>query len=432
MHNYLTGSDEHPASWYAASLETPPPEQPTLKGAHRADVCVIGGGYTGLSAALTLAEQGYSVIVLEGRRIGWGASGRNGGQIVRGFSMEPDDIADAMGDEDMRRLWAMSEEALGLIRARIETYGIECDYTPGYVYTALKSRHLREIEDMTATAEALGVRGYEPLDREALQREVCSPLYLGGLYDAGSGHLHPLKFTLGLARAAEERGAKLYEHSLVTAIEPMFSGVRVTTADGEVAANFAIVAGNGHLSGLLPQVEGYVLPAGTLMVATEPMSQSQAQAIIPRNAAVADLNTVLSYFRLSADNRLLFGGPLSYSGVDYGNPAKTAAARIGAIFPSLKPVQIAYEWGGVIGLTLNRMPHLSRIGPHIIAAQGYSGHGLALSQIAGKVAAEATIGIAERFDVFARIPHDPFPGGRLFRTPGLVLGMLWYRLRDML
>ena len=424
--------EPHVESYYAAtaSHETSYPE---LTGEVGADVCVIGAGYTGLSAALELAERGLDVVVLEANRVGWGASGRNGGQICTGYSSGMERIEGALGRDDARRLFGFAEEAKAILRERVARHDIDCDLTWGYVLGASKGRHLERLrEDQEALARDYGYEATRLLETpEALREYVNTPAYIGGLHDAGAGHLHPLNYCLGLAKAAVAAGARIFEGAEATAIEEG-SKVVVRTAGGAVRADFLILAGNAYLGDLVPRIRDKVMPVGTYIGATTPLGETRAQALIRDNVAVADCNFVLNYYRLSRDHRLLFGGRVSYSTLMPPNLPRAMRAKMLEVFPNLSDVTFAYTWGGYVAITMERTPHLGRLGGQIFFAQGFSGQGVALTGVAGKILAEAVAGQAERLDLMARLPHTSFPGGRLFRTPTLALAMLWYRMRDLL
>ncbi len=418
-------------SWYADTA-SPHRRHPALAGEVRCDVCVVGGGYTGLMTALELAEHGFDVVLLEAQSAGWGASGRNGGQIITGYNKPMATIERWVGRDDARRLWELGEEAKTLLAERVERHRIACDLTWGFVYAAVKPRHLDEVAAMEREMSAVyGYRGIRLLDRAAVRDLVRSERYLGGLHDSGSGHLHPLNYALGLAEAASAAGVRLFEGSRVLRID---TGAEPSaeTAGGRVRARFLVLAGNAYLEGLAPRLAASIMPVATYLIATEPLGRDAAEALLPTNVAVSDLNVVLNYFRRSADHRLLFGGGVSYSDTDPPGLRRLMRSKMLAVFPQLHGVAVDYFWGGRVAITMNRMPQLGRLSPTTYYAHGYSGHGVALAGMAGRVMAEAIRGTAGRFDVFARIPHTPFPGGRRFRTPALVLAMLWFRLRDML
>lgn len=418
-------------SWYAES--TPPlPAFAPLAGLARCDVAVIGGGYTGLSAALTLAEAGFSVALLEARQIGSGASGCNGGQILSGFNQGPGEIAARVGQEAARGLWAMAEEAKALIRRRVARHAIPCALRSGQLYVALKPRHQRALEAMQADWQAFGYARSQLLDRNALGRHVASDLYCGGLWDGGAGHLHPLAYAQGLARAAAAAGAALHEHTPALAIDADGPTVQIHTPAGRVEANWLLLAGNAALGRLMPGIDRYIMPVGTFLVATAPLGEATAHALLPSDAAVTDMNFVLNYFRRSADHRLLFGGGVSYSGLIRPDLAQSLGKSLRRAFPRLADVPLTHCWGGNVAITVNRLPHFGRLGRSILFAHGFSGHGVALSGLAGQLMAEVVQGTAGRFDLFTRLPHTPFPGGGRLRTPALVLAMAWMRLRDWL
>ncbi|HYD30526.1 MAG TPA: FAD-binding oxidoreductase [Azospirillaceae bacterium] len=421
----------HTRSWYADTA-TPHPAHPELAGEATCDVCVVGGGYTGLTSALHLAEQGYSVVLLEAERIGWGASGRNGGQIVSGFNPSQATIESWVGAGDARKLWDMAEEAKSLVRGHITHHNIACDLRAGYLFLALKPRHLGDLNDHLAEwRERCGYDEARLLDREQVREHVQSDAYLGGLLDRGGGHLHPLNYALGLADAAQAAGVRIYEGSRVVRLDTGRMPV-AHTRHGSVTARFLVLAGNAYLGGLVPQLAGAFMPVSTYMLATEPLGERRAKALLPTDVAAADINFVLNYFRRTSDHRLLFGGGVSYSGLDRPGLKRALRKTMLAYFPQLADVAIDYCWGGHVAITMNRVPHFGRLGPATFFAHGFSGHGVGLTAIAGKLIAEVVQGTAERFDVFARIPHQRFPGGPLLRTPSLMAAMLWYRLRDLL
>ena len=423
-------SPAYPPSWYAASA-APLPEQPALHDRLDADVCILGAGFTGLSAALDLAEAGYRVVVLEAERIGWGASGRNGGQAIVGYGCEQSTLEHLLGDDAARRLFDLSREGMGLLRDRIARHRIACDWRDGYAHVPIKPRQERELR---ADIVDMAQRYDYPLewwDRERLRGVLASDRYRGAVFDPASGHLHPLEYVFGLARAAMAAGVRIFEHSRVT---QLVRGTRpvLKTAAGEVAADFAVLAGNAWLRGVAPELEQRVMPVGTYIAATAPLGEAAARALIGNDMAVSDANWALDYFRLSRDHRLLFGGRASYSSFPPPNLRGVMRRRIRAVFPQLADVPVEYLWGGYVDISLNRAPHWGRLTPNVYFAQGFSGHGVASTGLAGRLIADAIRGQSERLDLFARIPHAPFPGGRALRTPLLVLAMAWYKLRDAL
>ncbi|MCF2870120.1 FAD-binding oxidoreductase [Octadecabacter sp. G9-8] len=419
-----------PDSWYAATADIPP-ERPTLKGQITADVCIVGAGYTGLMAALELAESGMKVVVLDAHRAGWGASGRNGGQVGSGFNQDQRWIAAKVGKGAAKALWDMSEEAKDLLKSRLEKHAPDARFRPGVAhgaYDAVEARDLRdEVEYLRRT---YGYKDAEGLTRDAFQTLVKSPHYQGGLIDRGAGHIHPLRYALGLAKAAELAGATIYERAEVHYIDEGDPAV-VATGQGRVTAPFVILAGNGYLPNLNKKVAARTMPLNSFIAATEPLGD-RAKDILSEDIAVADSKFVVNYFRLSEDNRLLFGGRENYSIGFPQNIEPSLRKRMEHMFPQLRGVKIDYTWGGTLGITPTRLPVLMRTAPNILSAGGYSGHGVAHSGFAGKLMAEAVRGQAERFDIFSTLPTPAFPGGTLLRAPLLMAAMTWYSLRDRL
>ncbi|MCA0177320.1 MAG: FAD-binding oxidoreductase [Proteobacteria bacterium] len=417
-------------SYYAATAPRMQTHAP-LAGDHTADVAVVGGGLAGLSAALELAERGMKVTLLEARQMGWGASGRNGGQAIHGLAMDQEDIETELGAQDARTIWAMSLEALALIQARRQQHRIDCDWQDGWLAVATSAGKARKLLQWTERMNRVYDAGFTPIEAAALPGWIASPRYHAGAFDAHSGHMHPLKYALGLARAAQAAGVTLHEDSPVTALT-QGETITLTTSQGSVRARQVLLAGNVYLGGVAPQLEARIMPVGTYIVCSEPVDPAQMAALIPNRAAVCDTDFVLDYFRPTADHRMLFGGRVSYSTRTPGDVAGAMRQRMVATFPQLAQVGIAHAWGGFVDITMSRAPDFGRLGGNLYYLQGFSGHGLALTGLAGKLVAEAIDGDASRFDVFTRFAHRPFPGGRLLRTPALVLGMAWYRLRDML
>lgn len=429
-------AEPHAPSYYAATA-APAPDRPALTGDMGADVCVVGAGFTGLSAALNLAERGYKVTVLEANRVGWGASSRNGGQIGSGFAADARWLQHWAGAEDTRKLFALAEQARAIIRERVARHGISCDLKWGAFQGASKPRHLRDLAAKQALwAEAFGHEGTRLAEsREDARRYVNSPVYIGGLYDSGAGHLHPLNYCLGLARAATAAGAVIHEASPVLDLDPAAgAGGRAVarTARGRVEAEILVLCGNAYLGDLVPELRRVIAPMGSYIVATRRLGADQADDLIPADVAVFDSNHLLSYYRLSADHRLLFGGRIGISPLREPDLDRTLGAKMRTVFPQLAGTELEYRWGGHVALTWARMPHVGRLGTRVYFAHGYSGEGVAMSGLVGRVLAEAIAGQAERFDLFARLPHRTFPGGRRLQQPALALALLWYRLRDLM
>ncbi len=421
---------DYPPSWYAASLP-PVAARAPLRGHARADVAVLGAGYTGLTAALALAEKGYRVTVLEAERVGWGASGRNGGQALVGYGCDLQALESLLGDDDARLLFDFSRDGLRLLKERIARHRIDCDWRDGHASVPI---HRRQERALRADLETLARRYDYPLqwwDRAQLRQVLASDRYCGALYDPASGHLHPLAYAQGLARAAEAAGVTVHEHSPVRRLE---RGARpaLHTARGRVEADFVVLAGNAWLQGIAPELETRMMPVGTYIGATVPLGAERARALIRNDMAVADVNWALDYFRLSRDHRLLFGGQASYSALPPPGLRAVMTRRMRTVFPQLADVALEYVWGGYIDITSNRAPHWGRLTPNVYFAQGFSGHGVASTGLAGDIIAEAIAGQAQRLDVFERIPHHRFPGGPALRRPLLVAAMSWYKLRDLL
>jgi gamma-glutamylputrescine oxidase len=433
-------------SYYAASAN----EQPIyskLESNIEADVCVVGGGFAGLSAAIELADRGYSVVVLEANHIGWGASGRNGGQIIAGLACEQAVIEKALGFDAAKKVWDMSLEALDLVRERIKRFDIDCDLSDGFLgvsVNAKKGAYLQSwYENMAKRYQYdTDAQWIEPKD---IKQWIDSPRYYNGYFDKRSGHLHPLNYCLGLAKGASRIGVRIYQKSAVIAMQHSNSAKNesnyLQTETGSVKAKFVVLAGNMYLPEispkLAPSLAKRIMPVGTYIIATEPIAASLANQLIPTNAAVCDTNFVLDYFRFSANTkasepRMIYGGRVSYSALTPPNLTQNMQARMAETFPQLKDTKVEFTWGGFVDITMNRAPDFGRISPNVYYLQGFSGHGVALTGLAGKLVAEAIAGQAERLDLLASIKHHDFPGGKLLRTPALVLGMLWYKLRDRL
>lgn len=428
----LIGIDDALArgSYYEATAPRSAPF-PALAGDLDCDVAVVGGGLAGLSAALELAERGYRVAVLEARQVGWGASGRNGGQAIAGLACDPSVIEAQLGLDAARTVWATTLEALDLIAERCRRFQIDCEWQAGYLSLAINARKTRALQawqDHLQRAYGYETRWIAP---QELPRWIASPRFHSGLHDARSGHLNPLKYTRGLARAAATMGVQVFEHSPVidrTAGQP----VRLHTATGDVRAAHVLLAGNVYLQRLAPAIAARIMPVGTYIAASAPIEPELLRSLIPSRAAASDTNFVLDYFRPTIDHRMLYGGRVSYSTTTPRGLAAGMQRRMARSFPQLAGTPVEFTWGGFVDITMNRAPDFGRLNDNVFYVQGFSGHGLALTGLAGRLVAEAISGHAERFDVFARLRHRPFPGGPALRTPALVLAMAYYRLRDML
>ena len=417
----------HAPSYYAATAHRQDARAP-LAGAERADVCIIGAGFTGISAALELAERGFSVIVLEDMRVGFGASGRNGGQMVNGYSRDLDVIAKRYGETAGRQIAAMAMQGGQIIRARVAKYAISCDLTPGNMFTALTAKQMRGLEHHVKIWNQHGYTDFELLDRAGLARHVNTSRYSGGLIDHRGGHLHPLNLVQGEAAAAESLGARIFEGSRVISVSTGANPV-VKTAQGEVHAKFVIVSANAYIGNLLPEIGGKIMPVSTQVLATEPLGEAAA-ALLPSNLAVEDCNYFLDYFRRTADNRILYGGGTVYGAQDSASIRAKIIPSMLKTFPSLQHARIDFSWSGNFALTLTRFPQMGRLSPTVYYSHGDSGHGVTTTHLLGRILGEAIAGQAERFDIFASLPYYPFPGGKTLRVPLTVLGSWYYRLRD--
>ena len=426
----MTDSREHTASYYAATANVAT-EFPRLQGEHHCDVAVVGGGFTGVSTMLHLAERGYDVALVEANRVGWGASGRNGGQLIDGF-VNNDKIEKRFGKHAAEMTYRMGLDGRDIVVQRIEQYGIECDLTFGFLDLALRPADVREF---IARAEAYDRANYpheiRVVPKDDVPMHVGSKSYIGGLVNMGNGHLQPLNLCIGEAAAAIELGAKVFEQSRVTHIHHG-DKPRVLTDAGSVHARKVILAGNAYLGRTEPRLSGYIIPAGSYMIATEPLSDAMASELLPTDMACCDQRSALDYFRLSADKRMLWGGLCNYSGRRPKNIANSLQPKMLKIFPQLDFASIDYQWGGNIAISINRIPQFGRIKGNTYYIQGYSGHGVAPTHIAGKIMADIVGGDSEEFDMFSRVKHWRLPGGKWFANPALALGMLYYRLKELL
>jgi gamma-glutamylputrescine oxidase len=421
---------EHATSYYAHSANEKTPRD-ALHSHIQADVCVIGAGYTGLSSALHLAECGFKVVVLEAARVGFGASGRNGGQIVHSYSRDMDFIEKRYGKKSANMLGSMAFEGGEIIRGIVDKYAVACDLKRGGVFAACNKRQMQELQDKAALWQRYGHTELELVDAAGIKNYVGSDRYVGGLVDHSGGHFHPLNLAQGEAAAIESLGGSIYEDSAALAIAPG-EKVRVSTAGGSVTANYLVVAGNAYLGDLVPQLAQKSMPCGTQVITTEVLPESVRQELLPRDYCVEDCNYLLDYYRLTGDGRLLYGGGVTYGGREPDRVMDMIRPNMLTTFPQLDKVKLEFGWTGNFLLTLTRIPQFGRIGDNIYYAQGYSGHGITSTHLAGKLIAEVLQGQAERFDAFASLPHYPFPGGRALRIPFTAMGAWYYTLRDKL
>lgn len=431
--NLLHSNDrpgQYPESWYTATVDPLAPFEP-LRGEAKADVCIIGGGFTGLSAALHLAEAGYDVALVEAHRVGFGASGRNGGQLGSGQRVGQDSLEKLVGEDDARKLWEQGEAAKDLVKSLVAKHKIDCHLTPGVAHTCFSAREMAEEHRYARhLQERYGYDRIEALDAEAMRALVPSHAYHGGTLDMGAAHLHPLAYALGLARAAADAGARIFERSEVHHIQRGANPV-VQTDRGRLVADHVILACNGYLGGLDRKVAARVMPINNFIIATEPLGEDKAK-VLTRDIAVADSKFVVNYYRLSHDGRLLFGGGESYGYTFPRDITATVRKPMLEIYPHLRDVKIDYAWGGTLAITMRRLPYLARVEPNILTASGYSGHGVGNATHAGQLMAQAIAGQSEGFDTMARVPTQVFPGGSMMRTPLLALAMTWYAMRDRL
>lgn len=418
-------SPEHCGSYYAATRNDRT-RYPALDGDAEADICIIGGGFSGVSTALTLAERGAKVLLIEANLIGWGASGRNGGQVIGGIESQ-ERLARVWGDRAQEVFRQLRFHGHGIIKSRIERYGIDCDFAPGAITAAAKPGHLKRLEaDFASENDKTSM---ELVDREAVRDLLGTDRYHGGLIDHRDAHLHPLNLCLGEARAAASLGVQIFEETTAIRIKAD-DGFAIATPNGRIRAGSVVLAGNAYHRLERRRLGRLLFPAGSYIIATEPLGEARAAGINPRNLAVIDSNLVIDYFRLSADNRLLFGGLCHYSNRDPVSISAALRPRMLKLYPELEDVAIDYEWGGKIGIVITRVPLIRRIAPDLYALQGYSGHGLAMTHIAGEIIADAIGGNSERLELFEQVPQTRIPSGQWLGNQILALGMSWYRLRD--
>lgn len=416
-------------SYYAASAN-PAPLRPKLVGEHTADVAIVGGGFTGLSAALELTARGFSVIVIEAERCGWGASGRNGGQLINGYSRPLDVLEKRYGEDHARRLASVALEGAQIIRERVKRYDIDCTLVDGAAATALTAKQMNWFEEQARIWERYGHPGMRLVDRHGLDEVVRTDRYVGAMIDPLGGHFHPLNYLLGEAAAIEAAGGRIFEQSRVTRVDTGACPF-VETEHGSVTATTLLLCGNAYLGDTLPSLSSRIMPVSSQVIATEPLG-ALAEELLPNNLCVEDANYILDYFRRTADGRLLYGGGVVYGGQDPKSVEDKIRPNLAKTFPMLRDVRIDYAWSGNFALTLSRMPQMGRLSPSVWYSHGDSGHGVTTTQLLGRLLAEGVAGQMERFDIFDSLPHPPFPGGRTFRVPLTMLGSMWYAMRDRL
>lgn len=421
---------DYPASYYAASA-SPAPARPAFEGEREVEVCIVGAGFSGLSAGIELAERGHQVLVLEAAKVGWGASGRNGGQIVNGLNAGLETIGRRYGRGTADFVATVVQEGGRIIRERVARYGIDCDLKDGNLFTAFTDKQMRELESKQALWRAYGIDNFELLDRDGVCRHVVSDAYAGGMLDRTGGHLHPLKLAQGEAAALERLGGVIHEESPVRRVEDAAGQPVVRTARGVVRPEVLILAGNAYLGEVVPEIADRVVPFSTQIMATEPLGE-RGRKLLPTDVCVEDVRYVLDYYRLSADARLLWGGGTVYGGTDPADIRAKLRPNMEKVFPEMRGVRIDYAWSGNCAISFSRVPQMGRLGGRTYFAQGYSGHGVVGSHLFGRILGEAVDGDLSRFDVFEAVPWIPFPGGRRFAVPYSVLGSWWYGLRDRL
>ena len=425
------GNGQHTSSYYAASAN-PVPARAELLGDSQIDVCIIGAGYSGLSTGLHLVEKGFKVAIIEGARVGWGASGRNGGQIVNGLNASLQTIEKRYGQDTATFVAGLVQEGGDIIRERIKTYGIQCDLKEKNIFAGLTKAHMNELEERMQLWAGYGIKNQEMLDKNQLREHVSSELYEGALIDHSGGHMHPLNLCLGEAAAFEKLGGTIYEMSPVVSVDTEASAPVARTAKGKITCKTLVLCGNAYLGGVVPTLTKRVMPVSTQVMATEPLGEARAHELMPTDTCVEDIRYILDYYRLSGDKRLLFGGGTVYGGTDPKDIEAKLRRNMDKVFPQLKGVKVDFAWSGNFALSFSRVPQMGRIGNNTYFAHGYSGHGVTGSHTFGRILSEAINGDLTRFDVFENVPWYPFPGGRMFRVPYSTAGSWWYGLRDRL
>lgn len=418
----------YPDSYYAAS-RNPKPDRPTLKDDIVTEICVVGGGYSGLSTALHLIESNHEVVVLEGAQIGWGASGRNGGQIVNGLNASLEKIKKSYGQQNADFVGHLVTRGGKIIRRFIRDYNISCDLKEKNIFAAFNQGQMRDLQATHALWESYGMHDREMLGKNAIQEYVNTDAYVGGMIDHSGGHIHPLNLALGEAAAIESGGGIIYENTLVVDVEYGDDQVKVITEFGTVTCKKAVICGNAYLNKVIPKLTDRVMPVSTQIIATEPLG-NLADELIPSDVCVEDVRYILDYYRLSADKRMLFGGGTVYGGQDPADITAKIRPNMNKIFPQLQDVKIDYAWSGNFALSFSRVPQMGQLHKNVYFAHGYSGHGVTGSHLFGQILANAINGDTKEFDTFAQIPWIPFPGGRALRVPYSVVGSWWYAFKD--
>lgn len=433
MHNnHYAGDAQYPGSYYAASAN-PVPERPALDDVYDTDICVVGAGFTGLSTGLHLAEKGYRVAVIEGARVGWGASGRNGGQIVNGLNASLETINRRYGDDVATFVGTLLQEGAQIIYDRIDKYSIDCDLKQKNIFAAYTAKHMRELEEKQVLWKNYGMDDHELLDKSQLQEHVGSDVYYGGMIDHSGAHLHPLNLALGEAAAIEANGGTIFEKTTLSSIENQADGsllLNTDNAKGKIRCRKVVLCGNAYLGKVIPKLVSRVMPVSTQIIATEPLSDELANQLMPTNACLEDVRYILDYYRLSADKRMLFGGGTVYGGADPADVTAKLLPNMLKVFPQLESIDIDYAWSGNFALSFSRVPQMGQLDDNVYFAHGYSGHGVTGSHLFGRILSDALDGNTNRFDKFASVPWIPFPGGRSLRVPYSVAGSWWYGLRD--
>ncbi len=420
----------HTSSYYAASANQHA-LRTALDSSIQADVCVVGAGFSGLSTALHLVERGQSVVLLEAAQVGWGASGRNGGQIVNGFNADLGTIEKRFGSETAVFLGTLVQEGAGIIRRLIADYHIDCDLKDNNLYTAFNAKQMKGLQQRLAVWEKYGMQEQELLDTQQLKKHVVSEQYVGGMIDYSGGHLHPLNLALGEASAIEKLGGKIHEHTRVLRVDNITTDPVVITENGSVACGKLVLCGNAYLGNAVPKLQSRVMPVSTQVMATTPLADDVAKGILPSDACVEDVRYILDYYRLTADKRLLFGGGTVYGGSDPADVEAKLRPNMEKLFPQLKGVKVDYAWSGNFALSYTRVPQMGQLGPNTYHAMGYSGHGVTGSHLFGRILANALMGDTEHYDRFASIPWKPFPGGQRLRVPYSTVGSWWYSFKDI-